>query len=113
MLRAYRYDESMREITGKTDKSIDFILNSRYDKKNTDAGRQAHDVTELYSHLEVTVPYLAEYQVTNSSLAMAAVRVIDPQKTISDEQVAKRHCGNEMAGAYGDSDARRGIGRRA
>lgn len=87
--QAYRYDESMREITGKTDKSIDFILNSRYDKKNTDAGRQAHDVTELYSHLEVTVPYLAEYQVTNSSLAMAAVRVIDPQKTISDEQVAK------------------------
>lgn len=37
----------------------------------------------------MTVPYLAEYQVTNSSLAMAAVRVIDPQKTISDEQVAK------------------------
>lgn len=86
---AYRFDESMREIVGKTDKSIDFILNCRYDKKNTDEERQAHDVTELYRHLKVTVPYLAEYQVTNSSLAMMALRVIDPERTISDEQVAQ------------------------
>ncbi len=86
---AYRYDASMREITGKTDKSIDFIFNSRYDKKNTDAGEGVHTVTELYENLKVTVPYLAEYQVTNSSLAMAALRVIDPCRTISDEQVVR------------------------
>ncbi|MDO4323970.1 MAG: folylpolyglutamate synthase/dihydrofolate synthase family protein [Lachnospiraceae bacterium] len=85
---AYRYDDSMREITGKTDKSIDFILNCRYDKKNTDAERSnVRDVTELYERIQVTVPYLAEYQVVNSSLAMAALRVIDPEKTIRDEQV--------------------------
>lgn len=95
---AYRYDDSMREITGKTDKSIDFILNYRYDKKNTagicedtkqndcSCGGEIHNITELYKGLNVTVPYLAEYQVVNSSLALAALRVIDPEKHISDEE---------------------------
>ena len=86
---AYRYDDSMREITGKTDKSIDFIINSRYDKKDTKAKTRAKAVTDLYGDLQVTVPYLAEYQIVNSSLAMAALRVIDPEKSISDEQVVR------------------------
>lgn len=94
---AYRYDDGMREITGKTDKSIDFILNSRYDKMNTDdeadvnteAGTELRGADELYGPLQVTVPYLAEYQIVNSILAMAALRVIDPGKTISDEQVVR------------------------
>ncbi len=87
---AYRFDASMCEIIGKTDKSIDFIFNSRYDKQNTKAAQgEVHAVTELYEALPVTVPYLAEYQIVNSSLAMAALRVVDPEKTISDEQVVK------------------------
>jgi dihydrofolate synthase/folylpolyglutamate synthase len=85
---AWRYDDSMREITGKTDKSIDFILDSRYDKKNT-AAKAAGSVTDLYGRIQVRVPYLAEYQIVNSALAMAALRVIDPEKTISDEQVIR------------------------
>lgn len=80
---AYRYDSTMREITGKTDKSIDFILNCRYDKKNTTPQ------TVLYDHVHVTVPYLAEYQIVNSSLAMAALRVIDPNRTIDDASVVQ------------------------
>lgn len=74
---AYRYDDSMCEIHGKTDKSIDFIFDYRYDK--TGNGRK----------LRVTVPYLAEYQIVNSSLAMIAMRVIDPQETISDELIVE------------------------
>lgn len=85
----YRFDSSMCEITGKTDKSIDFIVNSRYDKKNTATDGAVHAVAELYRHLQVTVPYLAEYQIVNSTLAMAALRVIDPGKRISDAQVVK------------------------
>lgn len=87
--KAYRYDDTMREITGKTDKSIDFIIRSRYDKKNTDLQAPVGAVNELYGNLSVRVPYLAEYQVTNSMLAMAALRVIDPERTISDEQVIR------------------------
>jgi dihydrofolate synthase/folylpolyglutamate synthase len=83
---AWRYDDTMREITGKTDKSIDFLLDSRYDKQNTDPVRP---VTDLYGSLQVRVPYLAEYQIVNSTLAMAALRVIDPQRTIPDEQVVR------------------------
>ena len=87
--KAYRYDDTMCEITGKTDKSIDFIINSRYDKKNTDPQAQVSPVSDLYGNLKVRVPYLAEYQVTNSMLALAALRVIDPEKTISDEQAVR------------------------
>ncbi|MCI8319405.1 MAG: bifunctional folylpolyglutamate synthase/dihydrofolate synthase [Lachnospiraceae bacterium] len=87
---AYRFDGSMCEITGKTDKSIDFIFNSRYDRQNTKAVPcGVHAVSELYGALPVTVPYLAEYQIVNSSLAMAALRVVDPEREISDAQVVK------------------------
>lgn len=87
---AYRFDGSMCEITGKTDKSIDFIFNSRYDRQNTKAVPcGVHAVSELYGALPATVPYLAEYQIVNSSLAMAALRVVDPEREISDAQVVK------------------------
>lgn len=95
---AWRYDDSMREITGKTDKSIDFILNPGYDKRMEDSGAQAHSVTDLYQELKVTVPYLAEYQVVNSSLALAALRVIDPQRQISDEQAVQGICSTTWQG---------------
>ncbi|MCD8347013.1 MAG: bifunctional folylpolyglutamate synthase/dihydrofolate synthase [Lachnospiraceae bacterium] len=67
--KAYRYDASMCQILGKTDKSIDFLLDSGYDEK-----------------MNVTVPYLAPYQVVNSSLALIALRVIDPERTIGTAQ---------------------------
>lgn len=75
---AYRYDASMTRITGKTDKSIDFILNCRYDNEKVS-----------YQDLSVTVPYLAEYQVVNSSLALIALRVIDEQRMIGDAQAVE------------------------
>lgn len=78
---AYRYDAAMAEITGKTDKSIDFILNCRYDKSDM--------APVSYENLHVTVPYLAEYQLVNSSLALIAMRVLDPEKVISDEELAE------------------------
>lgn len=108
---AYRFDDTMREIVGKTDKSIDFILNRRYDKSYAAPERGAeaqtvqtpvsggvHDVTELYENLAVTVPYLAEYQIVNSALAMAALRVIDPHKTIGDEAAARGICATRWQG---------------
>ncbi|MCD8104872.1 MAG: bifunctional folylpolyglutamate synthase/dihydrofolate synthase [Lachnospiraceae bacterium] len=64
--RAYRYDAAMSQILGNTDKSIDFLLDSGYDEA-----------------VRVSVPYPALYQVANSSLAMIALRVIDPGHTIS------------------------------
>ena len=74
---SFAYEGSMSQITGKTDKSIDFILNCRYDDKIR------------YDSTEVTVPYLAEYQLVNSSLALIALRVIDPERTISDDLAVK------------------------
>ncbi|MDD3796057.1 MAG: bifunctional folylpolyglutamate synthase/dihydrofolate synthase [Lachnospiraceae bacterium] len=62
----------MCEILEETDKSIDFVLNNRY-----------------YGYKLVTVPYLAEYQIVNSSLAMMAIRVLDPEKRISDQTIQK------------------------
>ncbi|MCD7819095.1 MAG: bifunctional folylpolyglutamate synthase/dihydrofolate synthase [Lachnospiraceae bacterium] len=69
---AYCYVDSMSQILGKTDKSIDFLLDSGYDEK-----------------IKVTVPYLAPYQVINSSLALIALRVIDPERCISTEKAAE------------------------
>ncbi len=69
-----RYDDSMCEILAKTDKSIDFMLNCSYDK--TDTARR----------LRITVPFLAEYQVVNSSLAALTARVVG---MISDETIAE------------------------
>ncbi len=62
-----RYRESMCQILEKTDKKIDFLLDFGYDEK-----------------IKVTVPFPALYQVVNSSLALMALRVIDPEKHISD-----------------------------
>lgn len=76
----FGYKADMTEITGKTDKSIDFILNCRYDKPDM--------VSVGYENLKVTVPYLAEYQLVNSSLALLTMRVLDVEKTIPDEQLA-------------------------
>ena len=89
---AYRYDAAMSRITGKTDKSIDFILNCSYDEMKAD-GSNASEVCEKacsgsknwYCDQPVTVPYLAEYQLVNSSLALIALRVIDPEMTIGSE----------------------------
>ena len=49
-------------------KSIDFCLNCGY-----------------YEHAKVTAPYLAPYQVVNSSLALLAMDVIDPKQEISQD----------------------------
>ena len=51
---------NMYEILVNTDKSIDFYLHYGY-----------------YENVKVTVPYLAEYQVVNSSLALLAVETLD------------------------------------
>ncbi len=76
----YRYDDSMCEILAKTDKSIDFMLDCSYDKTDT-AGK-----------LRITVPFLAEYQVANSSLAVMAARVVSRQDAgckITDEMITE------------------------
>ena len=67
---AIPYYEGMSEILDRTDKSIDFVLNNRY-----------------YDYKTVQVPYLADYQIVNSSLAMLAVRVVDPGRQISDQTI--------------------------
>ena len=51
---AFALKEEMYEILGNTDKSVDFCLNCGY-----------------YEHAKVTAPYLAPYQVVNSSLGTA------------------------------------------
>lgn len=66
--RAFALKEEMYEILGNTDKSIDFCLNCGY-----------------YEHAKVTAPYLAPYQVVNSSLALLAMDVIDPKQEISQD----------------------------
>ena len=38
-----------------------------------------------YEHAKVTAPYLAPYQVVNSSLALLAMDVIDPKQEISQD----------------------------
>lgn len=58
--------EEMYEIMNRTDKSIDFMLNAMY-----------------YEQKKITVPYMAEYQVRNSSLALLAMEKIDPKHEIS------------------------------
>ena len=65
---AFALKEEMYEILGNTDKSIDFCLNCGY-----------------YEHAKVTAPYLAPYQVVNSSLALLAMDVIDREQKISRE----------------------------
>ncbi len=60
------------QICGKTDKSIDFKLNVGY-----------------YEHRVFTVPYPADYQAENASLALLAMEVIDPRHGISHEKRAE------------------------
>ena len=61
---------SMTQITERTDKNIAFVLDNRY-----------------YKNVCVQVPFLADYQVINSSLAMMTARVLDPEKQITDEMI--------------------------
>lgn len=77
---AYPYYSSMTEILDKTDKSIDFVLNYSYDDKEKTAGRTGS--------MQITVPYLAEYQLVNSSLAAITAHVIDPEGRLTDEAIA-------------------------
>lgn len=65
---AYPMYPSMYEVFLKSDKSIDFYLNSGY-----------------YEHTRVTVPYLADYQMMNSSLALLAIEAVDRKHEISME----------------------------
>ncbi len=64
----FRYDESMIQILGKTDKKIDFLLDYGYDEK-----------------IKVTVNSPAFYQIVNSSLALMTLRAIDPDRPISPQ----------------------------
>ena len=72
----WEYRQEMCKILDKTDKSIDFLLDCSYDEGNG-------------SVLSITVPYLAEYQLVNSSLAVGAIHMIDPQHVIRDEVIAE------------------------
>ncbi len=58
--------EEMCQILDRTDKSIDFMLNAMY-----------------YGQRKITVPCIAQYQVRNSSLALMAMEMIDPEHEIS------------------------------
>lgn len=62
---AYPMSPAMYEVFLKSDKSIDFSLNCGY-----------------YEHTRVTVPYLADYQMMNSSLALLAIEAVDPEHKI-------------------------------
>ena len=64
----YPLNSSMYEILVNTEKSIDFSLNCGY-----------------YEHTKVTVPYLAQYQVINSALALLAMDRIDSEREIPVE----------------------------
>ena len=83
----WEYRQEMCKILDKTDKSIDFLLDCSYDEGNG-------------SVLSITVPYLAEYQLVNSSLAVGAIHMIDPQHVISDEVIAE-DLQYEMLGTHG------------
>lgn len=85
---AFALKEEMYEILGNTDKSIDFCLNCGY-----------------YEHAKVTAPYLAPYQVVNSSLALLAMDVIDPKQEISQDLRIRADQRDKMAGTYGDRSA--------
>lgn len=64
--------DGMYEILGKTDKSIDFTLKVGY-----------------YLHRTFTVPFPADYQAVNASLALLAMEVIDKEQGISIDQRAQ------------------------
>ncbi len=62
---AFPMRPSMYKVFLKSDKSIDFCLDCGY-----------------YEHTRVTVPYLADYQMMNSSLALLAIEAIDRKHEI-------------------------------
>lgn len=62
---AYALYPSMYKVLEKTDKSIDFSLNCKY-----------------YENVRVEVPYLADYQMMNSSLALLTLAVVDEKGEI-------------------------------
>jgi dihydrofolate synthase/folylpolyglutamate synthase len=62
---AFPMRPSMYKVFLKSDKSIDFYLDCGY-----------------YEHTRVTVPYLADYQMMNSSLALLAMEAIDRDHAI-------------------------------
>lgn len=66
--KAWGLHQKMYRILARTDKSIDFILDVKY-----------------YGQRTITVPYIAGYQVANSSLALMAMEAIDPEHEISAE----------------------------
>lgn len=81
---AYPYYGHMTEILDKTDKSIDFVLNYSYDSYDKERKASAGRTGSLH----ITVPYLAEYQLVNSSLAVITAHVTDPEGRISDDDIA-------------------------
>ncbi len=89
----HRFDASMCEILAKTDKSIDFLLDCSYDKTGMtcDADSSLHKMQVAcgeVSRLRITVPYLAEYQIVNSSLAVMTMHAIDSVHEVSDGEIA-------------------------
>lgn len=62
----------MAQVSARSDKSIDFVLNNRY-----------------YDYVSARVPFPADYQVQNAALAMTALRVFDPEKKIPDRTVVQ------------------------
>ena len=69
--RPIPYKESFSKICGRGEKTIDFSVQSGY-----------------YEGTVITVPYVADYQVVNSSLALLALEVLDPEHRIPRETVA-------------------------
>ena len=61
----------MAQIVARTDEGIDFVLNNRQ-----------------FDYLSVLVPFMADYQVNNASLALMALRLFDPEKRIPDRAAA-------------------------
>ncbi len=67
--RPIPYKESFSKICGRGEKTIDFSVQSGY-----------------YEGTVITVPYVADYQVVNSSLALLALEVLDPEHRIPQEE---------------------------
>ena len=78
---AIPFYEAMAQVVSRNDNGIDFVLNNRY-----------------YDYKAVHVPFLADYQVANSSLAMMAARVIDPDRRISDRTIVRAVADTRWAG---------------
>ncbi len=79
--QAFGLRDGMYKILARTDKSIDFMLNVGY-----------------YEHRVFTVPYPADYQAVNASLALLAMEKIDPECEISLDTRAKALAGTRWPG---------------